>query len=143
MLPGTGCCALVRHGAADEACVRASCAGVLMLPPFYYKGVSEDGLYRSYAEVIERVGDPNLRIYLYHIPQVSGVGVPLAVIERLFREYPSMVAGIKDSAGDWRILKRFSMRFEGPALTCLSGVSHSCWQICKTAGPDAFPRLLT
>src|SRR5207249_8779849 len=72
-----------------------------MLPPFYYKGVSEEGLYRSYSEVIERVGDPRLRIYLYHIPQVSGVGVPLAVIESLFKQYPAVIAGIKDSSGDW------------------------------------------
>lgn len=121
MLPGTGCCALIDTVRLTRHAVRAGCAGVLMLPPFYYKGVSEDGLYRSYAEVIERVGDPNLRIYLYHIPQVSGVGVPLAVIERLFREYPSMVAGIKDSAGDWAHTKTLLDAFRGTGFDVFVG----------------------
>jgi len=101
MMPGTGCCALTDTVRLTERVVRAGCAGALMLPPFYYKNVSDDGLYRSYAEVIERVGDARLRIYIYHIPQVSGVGVPIGVIESLFGNYPGSIAGIKDSSGDW------------------------------------------
>jgi len=84
-----------------RAAVRGGCAGVLMLPPFYYKGVSEDGLFRSFAEVIERVGDERLRVYLYHIPPVAQVGFSLKLIERLLRAYPGTVAGMKDSSGDW------------------------------------------
>src|SRR5262245_44057308 len=68
MMPGTGCCALTDTVRLTEHAVKAGCAGVLMLPPFYYKDVSEDGLYRNFAEVVERVGDSRLRIYLYHIP---------------------------------------------------------------------------
>ena len=101
MMPGTGCCALTDTVRLTEHAVRSGCAGVLMLPPFYYKGVSEDGLYWSFAEVIERVGSARLRIYLYHIPQVSGVGVPIGVIGRLLRSYPDTTAGIKDSSGDF------------------------------------------
>jgi 4-hydroxy-tetrahydrodipicolinate synthase len=101
MMPGTGCCALTDTVRLTGHAVGSGCAGVLMLPPFYYKAVTEDGLYRSFAEVIERVGDSRLRIYLYHIPQVSGVGVPVGVIERLLKSYPSVTAGIKDSSGDW------------------------------------------
>lgn len=53
MMPGTGCCALPDTVRLTGHAVKAGCAGVLMLPPFYYKGVSEDGLYRSYSEVID------------------------------------------------------------------------------------------
>jgi len=63
--------------------------------------VSDDGLFRSFAEVIERVGDRRLRVYLYHIPPVAHVPITLALIERLLRAYPDSVAGIKDSSGDW------------------------------------------
>src|SRR5437016_4049549 len=101
VLPGTGCCALTDTVRLTRAAVRAGCAGVLMLPPFYYKGVSEEGLFRSFAEVIERAAEPRLRVYLYHIPQVSQVGIPLAVIARLVRAYPGVVIGMKDSSGDF------------------------------------------
>ncbi len=72
-----------------------------MLPPFYYKGVSDDGLYASFSEVIQRVGSDALRIYLYHIPPVAQVGLSVDLIERLVTDYPDTVVGIKDSSGDW------------------------------------------
>src|SRR3712207_2565131 len=75
MMPGTGCCALTDTVRLTAHAVTAGCAGVLMLPPFYYKDVSDDGLFRSFAEVIERVGDSRLRVYLYHIPPVAVVGI--------------------------------------------------------------------
>ncbi len=105
MMPGTGCCALPDTVRLTEHAVKAGCAGVLMLPPFYYKGVSEDGLYRSFAEVIERVGDARLRIYLYHIPPVAVVGITPKLVERLLKAYPTAIAGMKDSSGDWNNTK--------------------------------------
>jgi len=101
MMPGTGCCALTDTVRLTEHAVKAGCAGVLMLPPFYYKDVSEDGLYRSFSEVIERVGDSRLRIYLYHIPPVAVVDIKPGLVERLMKQYPSAIAGMKDSSGDW------------------------------------------
>ncbi len=101
MMPGTGCCALPDTVALTQHAVSRGVAGVLMLPPFYYKGVSDDGLFASFAEVIERVGDPRLKVYLYHIPQVSNVPISLKLIERLLAAYPGAIAGIKDSSGDW------------------------------------------
>src|SRR3970282_1973007 len=80
---------------------RLGCARVLMLPRFYYKGVSDEGLYRNFAEVIERVGDARLQLYLYHIPPVAQVPITLALIGRLLKAYPGAVAGIKDSSGEW------------------------------------------
>jgi 4-hydroxy-tetrahydrodipicolinate synthase len=114
LLPGTGCCALTDSVRLTAQAVREGCAGVLMLPPFYYKAVSEDGLFRSFAEVIERVGDPRLRVYLYHIPPVAQVGIAPGLVERLLAAYPGVVAGMKDSSGDMAntrtMLERFAPR---------------------------------
>ena len=111
LMPGTGCCALTDTVRLTAHAVRNGCGGVLLLPPFYYKPVSDDGLFAQVAEVIERVGDARLRIYLYHIPPIAVVGYSLNLIERLIKEYPSVVIGLKDSSGDWNnteaILKRF------------------------------------
>jgi 4-hydroxy-tetrahydrodipicolinate synthase len=107
MMPGTGCCALTDTVRLTEHAVKGGCAGVLMLPPFYYKDVSEDGLFRSFAEVIERVGDSRLRIYLYHIPPVAVVGITPKLVERLLKAYPTAIAGMKDSSGDWTNTKKF------------------------------------
>jgi 4-hydroxy-tetrahydrodipicolinate synthase len=106
LMPGTGLCALPETVRLTQHVTRLGCAGALMLPPFYYKGVSDDGLYRSYAEVIERVGSDRLKIYLYHIPPVSQVGISIGLIERLVKDYPDTVVGIKDSSGDWDNTKR-------------------------------------
>lgn len=116
MMPGTGCCAITDSVKLTAHAVNRGCAGVLMLPPFYYKGVSDDGLFRNFAEIIERVGDARLRVYLYHIPPVSQVPITLALIERLLKAYPGTVAGLKDSSGDWSnteaVLKAFRDVFD-------------------------------
>jgi len=101
MMPGTGCCAITDTVELTRYAVKAGCGGVLMLPPFYYKAVSDDGLFAVFAEVIERVGDANLRIYLYHIPPISQVSLSADLIERLVTAYPETVVGVKDSSGDW------------------------------------------
>lgn len=101
MMPGTGCCALTDSVRLTRHAVKLGCRGVLMLPPFYYKGVSDDGLFAFYAEVIERVGEAGLQVYLYHIPPVAQVSISLPLVERLVTRYPQTVAGIKDSSGDW------------------------------------------
>ncbi|HEX6793419.1 MAG TPA: dihydrodipicolinate synthase family protein [Casimicrobiaceae bacterium] len=121
MMPGTGCCALTDTVALTRHAVRSGCAGVLMLPPFYYKGVSDDGLFASYAEAIERVGDARLRIYLYHIPQVSQVPLALRLIERLLDRYPGTIAGIKDSSGNFDNTRAMLERFQPRGFDVFSG----------------------
>jgi 4-hydroxy-tetrahydrodipicolinate synthase len=101
MMPGTGCCALTDTVRLTAHAAKKGCAGVLMLPPFYYKDVSDDGIYASVAEVIQRVGNDDLRIYLYHIPPIAQVGYSIDLIERLVSDFPKTVVGIKDSSGDW------------------------------------------
>ena len=121
MMPGTGCCAVTDTARLTARAVKLGCAGVLMLPPFYYKSVSDEGLYRSYASVIEKVGDARLRIYLYHIPPVAQVGISLALIERLLKAYPGTVAGIKDSSGDWSNTQAMLDQFGGRGFDVFVG----------------------
>jgi 4-hydroxy-tetrahydrodipicolinate synthase len=101
LMPGTGCSALPDSVRLTAHAVRRGCAAVLMLPPFYYKNVPEDGLYRSFAEVVERVGDDRLRVFLYHIPPIAQVGFGPKLVERLRKAYPRAIAGMKDSSGDF------------------------------------------
>ena len=113
LMPGTGLCALPETARLTSHAVELGWAGVLMLPPFYYKDVSDEGLFRSIAEVIERVGDERLRIYLYHIPPIAQVGYSIGLIERLVSAYPEVVVGIKDSSGDWNNLHNILTNFPG------------------------------
>jgi 4-hydroxy-tetrahydrodipicolinate synthase len=101
LMPGTGTCSLADTLTLTAHAVELGCGGVLMLPPFYYKGPSEEGLFRFFAEVIEGVGDDRLKVYLYHIPPVAQVGFSLPLIGRLIKEFPGTVVGLKDSSGDW------------------------------------------
>ena len=101
LMPGTGCCSLTETVQLTSHAVKLGCKGTLILPPFFYKDISDDGLLRSYAETIERVGNSALKIYLYHIPPVSGVSISLDLIERLIIRYPNVIAGVKDSSGNW------------------------------------------
>jgi len=107
MMPGTGCCSIMETVKLTKQAVGNGCAGVLMLPPFYYKDVDEEGLYRYFSEVVQRVGDARLKIYLYHIPPVAVVGITTGLVERLLAAYPNAIAGMKDSSGDWNNTKTF------------------------------------
>ena len=100
LIPGTGCCAATDTIALSSHAAQLGCRGVLMLPPFFYKGVSDDGVFDAYAQVIEAVG-PQLRVYLYHIPQMAGVPITLPLIERLISRFGGQIAGLKDSSGNW------------------------------------------
>ncbi len=150
LMPGTGCCALTDSVRLTAKAVELGCAGVLMLPPFFYKGVGDDGLYRSYAEVIERVGDARLHIYLYHIPPVSQVPISLGLIERLLKDFPGTVVGVKDSSGDWSNTKamldafpEFDV-FAGNELVLLENMRNGgvgCITATGNVNPGAIQRL--
>lgn len=113
LMPGTGTCSLADAIALTEHAVDLGVGGVLMLPPFYYKNPSEEGLFRYFAEVIEEIGDDALRVYLYHIPPIAQVGFSLPLIKRLKDEFPSTVVGLKDSSGDWSNTKAILDAFPG------------------------------
>src|SRR5438874_3787598 len=121
MMTGTGCCSITETVKLTSQAVKHGCVGVLMLPPYYYKGVSEEGLYRYFSEVVQRVGDAQLRIYLYHIPPVAMVGITPKLVERLLQAYPTAIAGMKDSSGDWNNTKTFLDAFAVRAGRAVSG----------------------
>src|SRR5438309_7880799 len=121
MMPGTGCCSFTETVELTTHAAKHGCAGVLRLPLFYYKYVSEEGLYRYFSEVVQRVGDPRLRIYLYHIPPVAIVGITPKLVERLLKAYPDAIAGMKDSSGEWNNTKTFLDAFAETARPARTG----------------------
>jgi len=134
MMPGTGCCSIPETAMLTAEAVRHRCAGVLMLPPFYYKGVGEEGLYRYYSEVVERVGDARLRIYLYHIPPVAVIGITPALVERLLKAYPTAIAGMKDSSGDWNNTKTYLDAFAQAGFAVFAGSESFLLQTMRNGG---------
>ncbi len=100
LVVGSGAASITEAVELTRHAVQAGCRGVLTLPPFYYPGVSDEGLFRSFAAIFDRVDDERLRLYFYHIPQVSGVPLSPALLQRLATVYPDQAAGVKDSSGD-------------------------------------------
>jgi 4-hydroxy-tetrahydrodipicolinate synthase len=112
LLVGNGSCALPDAVDLATHALQIGCGGVLMLPPFYYKAVSVDGLFTFFGEFIDRVADPRLRVYLYHIPPVAQVGIPPALnrVREIFQRYPVIAAvkGVLASANNddnWRYVR--------------------------------------
>jgi 4-hydroxy-tetrahydrodipicolinate synthase len=100
MIPGTGLSNVADTARLSRACLDMGCAAVMTLPPFYFKTVTEDGIYRYFAHLIDVLG-PSARIFLYHIPPIAIVGIPPTLAARLHSDFPNQIVGIKDSSGDW------------------------------------------
>lgn len=147
ILAATGCAALPDTIELTRQAISAGCAGALVLPPFFFKDVSDEGIYAAYSTLIEGVGDDSLRLYLYHIPQVSGISISVAMLSRLLAAYPSIVAGVKDSSGNFDNSRALVTAFPQlsifvghephlPAMRKLGGAGT----ICGVA--NIYPRLL-
>ncbi len=132
LLPGTGCAALADTVELTRHAVGTGVAGVVMLPPFYYKDVTVEGLAASYKAVIQRVADPRLKVVLYHIPPIAQVPLPMALIERLRERHPDTVVGIKDSGGDLGHMVELVRRF--PRLSVLAGADPLMLPLLKEGG---------
>jgi len=116
IMVGTGCCALSDSVELTRHAVRLGCMKVLVLPPFYYKNMSDAGLHHSFSSIIDQVAEPALRIYLYHFPQLSGVPITFGLIELLLKDFSNVIAGIKDSSGDWDNISTLMTRFPDIAV---------------------------
>ena len=101
MMPGTGSTSIESTYRMTLHALEHQCAGVLMLPPFYYKDITDDGLFAYFSEVIQKIGNTALQIYIYNIPPVTKINLSLSLLERLVKAYPNTVVGMKDSSGDW------------------------------------------
>jgi 4-hydroxy-tetrahydrodipicolinate synthase len=116
---GTGCPAIADTVALTKAMLGLGIARTLLLPPYYFAGVSAEGIEDAFAAVFDRVADSRLSVCLYHIPQVCGVPVPAAVLGRLRARYGETVAGVKDSSGDFASFLAF--RAAAPDVASLVG----------------------
>jgi 4-hydroxy-tetrahydrodipicolinate synthase len=119
MLVGTGCCALTDTVRLTSHALSCGLAGVLALPPFYYKNLTDDALFNSFDRVIQSVGATRFKLYLYHFPSLSGVPITPGLLERLGAAYPDILAGVKDSSGDWNNTRLLIERF--PELAIFPG----------------------
>ena len=101
LIPGTGLCNFPDTVELSCHAIKSGCLGVMTLPAFYFKDVSDEGLFEYYKRLIQEINLPELKIYLYHIPQVSGIGLSINLVQRLKSVFPDVIAGIKDSSGVW------------------------------------------
>ncbi len=130
LMPGAGACSVTEAATLIRHAVGHGVGGVLMLPPFFYKGMDDDGLFAFFAGVIDRVGSSALRMFLYHIPPQTVLGLSLDLVGRLIEAYPETVVGLKDSSGDWSntaaLLERFPdfAIFPGSEVFLLDGLRH-------------------
>jgi 4-hydroxy-tetrahydrodipicolinate synthase len=104
---GTGNTSFVDAAFLTKTAVDSKIYSVLLLPPFYYKNVSDEGVYQYYKEIINTVKSTNLRIFLYNIPQVSGVTISIDLVNRLKKEFSDIITGIKDSSGNFENTKKY------------------------------------
>ena len=132
LMPGTGLISVADTVALTKHALSLGVTKVVMLPPFYYKGVSDDGLFAAYSQIIEKIGDDRLQVVLYHIPQVSGVPLSLPLIERLVRAFPNTVVGIKDSAGDLANMQAIVAAL--PGFSVLAGADPLMLPLLKSGG---------
>jgi 4-hydroxy-tetrahydrodipicolinate synthase len=137
---GGGSCALDEASRLTKAIVAAGAAGALVLPPFYYRDASVDGLFRFYAALIERVGDPRLRIVLHHRPQASGAPITETLIRRLAAEFGPVLAGVQNGAGDWPTTQALIRDF--PALAIFSGTERFLLETLRSGGQGSISATL-
>jgi 4-hydroxy-tetrahydrodipicolinate synthase len=132
MMPGTGCCAAIDTVNLTQAALNAGAKGVLMLPPFYYKNMSDKGLFEAFDEVIDKIADDRLKIYLYHFPQMSGVPITYGLIEMLLKAYPTVVVGQKDSSGVFENMAGVAEEF--PGFASFSGADDLMLPLLRKGG---------
>ena len=149
MMPGTGATSIDETVTMTRHAVQHKCAGVLMLPPFYYKDVTDDGLFAFYSEVIQKVGDAGLQIYIYNIPPVTKITLSLSLLERLSKAYPKTIVGMKDSSGDWaytesviKLLAPSGFRVYAGSEVFLMRTLHAGGVGCISATANVNPRAI-
>ena len=87
--------------AQGRAGLMLGCPSFLLAPPFYFKGAGDEGLFDWFAAVLRVLGPAASNVILYHIPQVTSVGLSIELVDRLKKAFPQQVTGVKDSSGDW------------------------------------------
>ncbi len=133
MMPGTGCASLMDTVELTLHAKAQGCRGVLLLPPFYYKSPSDDGLFAWFSEVAKRVGS-GIALYFYHFPQQSAVPLSLSLIGRLLDAFPGVFKGVKDSSGDYANMKAMIDAFAARGFEVYSGSDEFVQRILAEGG---------
>jgi 4-hydroxy-tetrahydrodipicolinate synthase len=133
MMPGAGCAALTDSVELVRAAAGLGCPGVLVLPPFYYKGVSDDGLFAWFSEVIQRTGGTT-KVYLYHFPQQSALPFSHDLIGRLLKAYPGTIKGVKDSSGSFENMQAMCRLFAKEGFEVYSGADDLLTKVLAEGG---------
>lgn len=133
LLPGTGTTAITDSALLTRRAADLGCRGVLMLPPFYYKNPSDDGLFAYFGEVINRL-DKNICIYLYNFPQQSAVPFSLELIARLLKAHPGIIKGVKDSSGNFANSSAMVKEFAKDGFEVYVGYDDGLLDILKLGG---------
>lgn len=131
LVPGTGVCSIPETIELTRHALASGVRHVLLLPPFYYPAPSEDGLLAFYARVIDACG-PDVRVLLYHIPQMSGVSITHGLLRRLIDAYPGIIVGVKDSSGDLDHMRGLIAAF--PGLAVFAGADHLLGPVLRAGG---------
>jgi 4-hydroxy-tetrahydrodipicolinate synthase len=132
LLPGVGLPAFPDTIELTRHALSLGVTHVLMLPPFYYKGIADQGMIDAYSRIIDGVADDRLRIVLYHIPPIAQVPIPNAVIAALVARYPGIIIGVKDSSGDFEHMKSVVETF--PDLALFAGADPLMLPILNLGG---------
>lgn len=135
LLPGTGTSSLADSVTLTRHAVSLGVKTVIILPPFYYKNVSDEGLYSFYSNIVECVADPDLQVILYHIPQFSGVPISFGLIESLLKKYPDTFVGVKDSSGNLDHMLEMVRLF--PAFSVFAGADPLMLPLLQKGGAGA------
>lgn len=101
LMPGTGLCNLEDTVTLTSHAVEHGCRAVMTLPPFFYTNASDDGLFIYFSRLVEKVDSPALKICMYHIPPMAGIGFTPSLAQRLAETYPDVFIAYKDSSGDF------------------------------------------
>jgi 4-hydroxy-tetrahydrodipicolinate synthase len=133
LMIGVGCCAAPDTIALTRAALAAGYTNVLMLPPFYYKVVTDEGIFRAYASAIEAVNDPRLRVIIYDFPQMTGLRMSTEFLARLATAFKGVVVGVKNSSGDWPAME--AALKELPGFQVFAGSEQFLLATLRAGGP--------
>jgi len=132
IIVGTGCCATIDSARLSSHAIEHGCAGIIVIPPYFYRPVEQQGLYNSYSRLIESVASDRMNLYLYHFPDLSGVPITNELVQDLTDNFPKQVAGVKDSSGDLENTLRLVKDF--PDLDIFTGDDDLLWPLVKAGG---------
>lgn len=132
LMVGVGTCARTETVALCRHALELGCRRLVMLPPYFFRRLLDEGIYRAYAEVLDTLGDDRLELFLYHHPQTTGVPITTNIVERLLTAYPGTVRGIKDSSASLAHLKELIVSF--PDLSVFAGSDKELLPVLEAGG---------